>query len=331
MSEKAIPQITGNEALLHELRLMRQGGHLPHALLLHGAQGCGKKTAAKWFTMLAMCENAEKAPCGECKACRLIAEDAHPDVFYAEHSGKRGGFSVETVREIRMQADILPNNGDLRMFLFPDADGMSIQAQNALLKSVEEPPAHASFVFTAETAGVLLPTLLSRMTVKAVFPVTDAECVKALKERGYSAEDAEAAVQRFGGNIGKCISYLTDETVRQSAETAAKLTGALAVKDEYALLKLLSAAAADRDLFRRTLELFDAQIRDAAAATLHEDLPPLGCDAKTASALAMRLTPKQTVYLHEAVLTAYADLDSNVSAVLTASALCAALMNCSAN
>jgi len=300
---------------------------MPHALLLHGAHGCGKKEIAKWYTMLALCEDPAGAPCGVCRTCRLIGEGTHPDVMYAEHSGKRGGFSVETVREIRMQADILPNNGALRIFLFTDADEMSVQAQNALLKSVEEPPAHTAFVFTAETAGALLPTLLSRMTVKAVFPVTEAECVQSLTARGYSSEDAEAAVRRFGGNIGKCISYLTDETVRQSAETAAALTGALAAGDEYSLLRLLSAAASDRDTFRRTLELLDAQIRDAAAATLHEELPPLGCDARTASALAQRLTPNQTVRLHEAIRTAYADLDSNVGAVLTASALCAALMN----
>ena len=330
MNPAAVPQIAGNGTLLRELTLMRRGGHMPHALLLHGTQGCGKKETAKWFTMLALCENAEQAPCGQCRACRLIAEGVHPDVTYAEHSGKRGGFAVETVRDIRMQADILPNNGDLRIFLFTDADGMSVQAQNALLKSVEEPPPHAAFVFTAETAGSLLPTLLSRMTVKAVFPVSEAECTEALKARGYAPADAEAAVLRFGGNIGKCIAYLTDETVRQSAETAAALTGALAAGDEYALLRLLSGAAADRELFRRTLELFDAQIRDAAAAVLHKNLPPLGCDAKTASALALRLTPKQTVRMHEAILAAYADLDSNVGAVLCASALCASLMGSTA-
>ena len=62
----------------------------------------------------------------------------------AQHSGKRIGFSVETVREIRREAGILPNNGAMRVFIFPDADGMSVQAQNALLKSVEEPPPHAA-------------------------------------------------------------------------------------------------------------------------------------------------------------------------------------------
>ena len=96
-----MPAVSGNEQLLSELRIMRKQNHLPHALLLHGTRGCGKKLIAKWFSMLVLCENADAAPCGVCKSCRLVAEDAHPDVTVAEHSGKRGGFSVETVREIR--------------------------------------------------------------------------------------------------------------------------------------------------------------------------------------------------------------------------------------
>ena len=240
-----MPVIAGNAQLRADLQLMRKQNHLPHALLLHGERGCGKKTLAKWFSMLVLCEDAAHAPCGCCKSCRLILENAHPDVMTAEHSGKRMGFSVETVRAVRKEAGILPNNGDMRIFLFPDADGMSIQAQNALLKSVEEPPAHACFVFTAETAGVLLPTLLSRMTAKAVFPVSESECISALTKLSYSAAEIRSAVSRFGGNIGKCIGYLTDDMQRQAAEYAAGLTAALAQVNEYSLLQILTAAAAD--------------------------------------------------------------------------------------
>ena len=325
MSTPELPVIAGNEQLRADLQLMRKQNHLPHALLLHGERGCGKKTLAKWFSMLVLCEDAEHAPCGCCKNCRLILEDAHPDVMTAEHSGKRMGFSVETVRAVRREAGILPNNGDMRIFLFTDADGMSIQAQNALLKSVEEPPAHACFVFTAETIGTLLPTLLSRMTAKAVFPVSESECVTALTRLSYSAEEIQSAVSRFGGNIGKCIGYLSDEMPRQAAETAAGLTAALAQTDEYELLRLLTAAAADKDLLRRTLELFDMQIRDAAVHSLEGELRRLGCDRAASEALAGRLSPRRAMRMHGAIAEAFADLESNVGAVLTVTALCAAL------
>ena len=319
------PVIAGNAQLRADLRLMRRQNHLPHALLLHGERGCGKKTLAKWFSMLVLCEDPDHAPCGCCKNCRLILENAHPDVMTAEHSGKRMGFSVETVRTVRHEAGILPNNGDMRIFLFPDADGMSIQAQNALLKSVEEPPAHACFVFTAETIGSLLPTLLSRMTAKAVFPVTESECIEALTRLSYSADEIQSAVSRFGGNIGKCIGYLGDDMQRQAAETAAELTAALAEGNEYALLRLLTSAASDKERLQRTLELFDMQIRDAAVYSLDGEFHRLGCDRSASEALAGRISPQRAIRLHSAVAEAFADLESNVGAALTVTALCAAL------
>ena len=312
-----MPVIAGNEQLRADLQRMRRENHLPHALLLHGERGCGKKLLADWFTMLVLCEHPAQAPCGECRACRLVLEGAHPDVTRAEHSGKKMGFSVETVREIRKEAAVLPNNGEMRVFLFTDADGMSVQAQNALLKSVEEPPAHACFVFTAETIGVLLPTLLSRMTAKAVFPVTESECVNALTRLSYPAEEIQAAVSRFGGNIGRCIAYLSDEMQRQAAETAAALTAALAQVNEYALLQLLTAAAADKDLLRRTLELLDMQIRDAAVFSLDGSFQRLGCDRAAAEALSARLSPRRAMRMHGAITEAFADLESNVGGVLT--------------
>lgn len=325
MNGQNVPMIAGNAQLRADLQTMRRQNHLPHALLLHGERGCGKKMLAKWFSMLVLCEHSDLAPCGKCKTCQLIMNDAHPDVLTAEHSGKKMGFSVETVREIRKEASILPNSGEMRIFLFPDADGMSVQAQNALLKSVEEPPAHACFVFTTETIGALLPTLLSRMTAKAVFPVTESECVEALTQLSYPAEDIQAAVSRFGGNIGKCIAYLSDEMQRTAAETAAGLTAALANMNEYQILQLLTAAASDKDLLRRTLELLDMQIRDAAVFSLEGNFKRLGCDRAAAEALSARLSPRRAVRMHGAITEAFGDLEGNVGAALTVTALCTAL------
>lgn len=319
------PEIVGNAQLRADLRLMRKQNHLPHALLLHGERGCGKKMLAKWFSMLVLCEDAEAAPCGVCKSCRLVLENAHPDVMNVEHSGKRMGFSVETVRAVRREAGILPNNGDMRIFLFTDADEISIPAQNALLKSVEEPPPHACFIFTAESIGTFLPTLLSRITAKAVFPVSESECVAALTRLSYSADEIQSAVSRFGGNIGKCIGYLGDDMQKQAAETAIALTAALADGNEYALLQLLTSAASDKDTLLRTLELFDLQLRDAAVFALDSEYHRLGCDRSASEALARKLSPRRVIRLHGAVAEAFADLESNVGAVLTITALCAAL------
>jgi hypothetical protein len=163
------------------------------------------------------------------------------------------------------------------------------------------------------------------MTAKAVFPVTEPECVSALTARDYPAADIQAAVSRFGGNIGKCIGYLSDDMQRQAAETAAGLTAALAQTNEYMLLQLLTAAASDKDLLRRTLELFDMQIRDAAVHSLDGSFRQLGCDRVASEALAGRLSPRRAMRMHGAIAEAFADLESNVGAVLTVTALCASL------
>lgn len=322
------PFIAGNATLLQELQLMRQHHRLPHALLLHGEAGCGKKTIAQWFAMLALCENVGHAPCGQCRSCNLIAEGKHPDVMIAEHSGKRMGYSVETVRDIRKEAAILPNNGEKRLFLFTDADGMSVQAQNALLKSVEEPPPHACFVFTTRAADVLLPTLLSRMTAKAVFPVTKGQCTEALLRRGYEETLIQQAVSKFDGNIGKCIAFLEDDAVRKATDLAAECTLALAARNEYEMLRCLTAAAADREQYRQVLLLLDEQIRDASVMTLNGNFDRLGCDKNGAVTLAVEMTPARTAKMHGAILEALADLDDNVGAILSATTLCAAFAKC---
>ncbi|MCQ2417968.1 MAG: hypothetical protein MJ071_09215 [Oscillospiraceae bacterium] len=323
-----LPDIAGNTHLLTELQQMRRQNHLPHALLLQGEKGCGKKMIAKWFSMLVLCEQEGNAPCGVCRNCRLIAENAHPDILSAQHSGKRMGYSVETIREIRKEVGILPNNGNMRIFIFSDADGMSVQAQNALLKSVEEPPAHACFVFTVESMGTLLPTLLSRMTAMNVFPVSPEESAAALQRLGFPEQDIQSAVARYEGNIGKCITYLSDETTRTNVETASELTLALASQNEYELLRLLSDAAADKDSLRQILLLTDAQIRDAAVLSLEGTFARLGCDKKAAETLSVRLTVRRTAKMHEAILQALENLESNVSAMLTATTLCSVLTEC---
>jgi len=113
--------------------------------------------------------------------------------------------------------------------------------------------------------------------------------------------------------------------MKQAAESASALTGALAQQDEYALLRLLTAAAADKDVLRRTLELLDMQLRDAAVLSLNGAFGRLGCDSSAAHQLAPNLTPTRTAAMHNAIAEALADLDGNVGAPLAVTALCAAL------
>ena len=100
-----IPPIYGNDPVLALIRTMRERDRIPHAALFFGEKGMGRKTLARYFAMTALC-TGEHAPCGECPSCRKILQDdldevhPHPDVIWVEHSGKKLGFSVDTVRRI---------------------------------------------------------------------------------------------------------------------------------------------------------------------------------------------------------------------------------------
>ena len=116
--------------------------------------------------------------CGNCRICRMLEKQQHPDVRWVEHSGKLGGFSVETVRSVCTDLAIPPSEGDAKFYVFADCDAMDPRTQNLLLKAVEEPPDYVYFLFTAESPAVLLPTVRSRIVSEAVFPVTERNAVR---------------------------------------------------------------------------------------------------------------------------------------------------------
>ena len=178
-------QFYGNEQIQHTLHQMLLRDRAPHGFLFYGETGLGKKTLAKQFLAELLCTGTEK-PCGSCKSCKMLADGVHPDVRFVEHSGKRNGFSVDTVREVCVDLASPPNEGNAKCYVFGDCDAMDTRTQNLLLKAVEEPPAYGYFIFTATSPASLLPTVRSRIVSLAVSPVTEQECCAALAERGFS-------------------------------------------------------------------------------------------------------------------------------------------------
>ena len=172
-------KLYGNEHALAALEAMCTSGRLPHSFLIYGEQGTGKKTLAWYLAARLLCEGAQK-PCGSCKPCHNLEHRQHPDVMEIPHSGKTGGFSVESIRRVCADAYKTPNNGMRKLYLFTDADHMTVQAQNALLKLVEEPPDFTYFVFTAQSRHAFLETILSRVSAIGTSPCTDAQCTQAL-------------------------------------------------------------------------------------------------------------------------------------------------------
>ncbi|MCL2068733.1 MAG: hypothetical protein FWH00_02425 [Oscillospiraceae bacterium] len=141
---------------------------MPHTTLIEGEKGSGRKAFAKQLASAILCEAQESRPCGTCRHCVKMAKDIHPDFETVEGSGGTRSFHVDAVREMRRDAYVSPNEASARVFLLLDAQTMSVQAQNALLKIIEEPPPGVYFILVCENRGQMLPTIRSRAAAVTV-------------------------------------------------------------------------------------------------------------------------------------------------------------------
>lgn len=314
-----IPQIYGNENTLHLMRTMVRNGKVPHACLIHGAAGMGKKTLAKYFAQTVLCTGAEK-PCGECSSCRKILHDAHPDILWVEHSGKKQGFSVETVRTVCRESIVAPNDGERKIYIFADCDNMDIRAQNTLLKLTEEPPAHVLLLFTAADPQVFLETMRSRMMQMAVCPCTEEDCRKAILAQAHTSEQAERAAAICGGNIGKGLAWLDSEEMQAMTRQIGALTEAIAAKQSYEVLRILADYEKDAAQAAEFIRLLDLQLRDALILK-YTQAHLTGCDRRSAQILSNGITLHRSEQLHRAVQEAHEALRANVSTKLVLAAL----------
>ena len=213
------------------LTVLLAAGRLPHALLLYGERGLGKRTLCRRIAAVLLCERGPNAdgPCLSCPACHKVAADTHPDVITVAHSGKQQGFSVETLRELCADAYIRPNEADYKVYILADCDSISAAAQNTLLKLLEEPPTGVFFFLTAESRAVFLPTILSRLTAVPVPPMTEADCRRALTARGFDdPAKVNEAVEAFGGNIGRCLDALEHPEALEAVQAARAIASAFA-------------------------------------------------------------------------------------------------------
>ncbi len=140
------------------------GSRAPHAVLFETASDAAADAVCAYAAMAAMCEGDGKKPCGECRACRKVSANIHPDITELRGSGARS-LHVDDIRALRQDAYIMPNEGRRRVYIIKNAGDMSAQSQNALLKILEEPPEYLLFILTCRSRSELLETVLSRLQI----------------------------------------------------------------------------------------------------------------------------------------------------------------------
>lgn len=161
-----------NDPIARRIREVAGRGTLSHALLFSGS---GDRIAAAQYAAAAMeCQGGGQKPCGTCPACRKVFSGIHPDVITVRDEAHKN-LSVDTVRQIRADAYIRPNEGARKVYIFPDCTILTEQDQNVLLKIVEEGPPYAAFLFCAENSSVVLQTLRSRCVELKLHPAETGE------------------------------------------------------------------------------------------------------------------------------------------------------------
>ena len=228
----------GNSDLKRRLAASFRAGRSSHCYLLCGPEGSGKRTLANILAAALQCEH-DAVPCGRCLPCRKAFSRTHPDIITIDDPEKKT-VSVELIRQLQADAFIRPNEGRHKVYLIPRAQEMTENAQNALLKLIEEPPAYAVFLLIACSAEKLLPTVRSRCAELRLEPVPVDEALPWLSAQfpEQSRDTLLAAYLRSGGYLGQTAELLRGSFyLPQTLEFAE----AFARKDTLALTMTLCA------------------------------------------------------------------------------------------
>ena len=223
-----------------------------HAYILNGQRGSGKKMLARLFAMTLQCESGKTEPCGVCRSCMQAHSGNQPDIITVTHE-KPASISVEDVRaQINGDIMIKPYSSQYKIYIVPEADLMTVQAQNAILKTIEEPPEYAIIFLLTENADSLLATIRSRCVMLKLRNIKDKLVKKFLMEQhqipDYQAEICAAFAQ---GNIGRALMLVKSEHFNEIKDEAVKLMKYL---DEMELYEIVGAI---KEISKYKLEVAD--------------------------------------------------------------------------
>lgn len=205
-------EIVGQKQLKEQMMNSIEQGKISHAYLLYGENRAGKEFVADIFAQALQCEESGVEPCGVCHSCRLAAAHMHPDILYVLHD-KPGSIGVDDIRyRINDTVQIKPYQGKYKIYIVPEADLMTPQAQNALLKTIEEPPAYVVIILLTSDKDKMLPTIHSRCVPMDLRPVSDGEMRKYLMET-LKVPDyrAEMCIAFARGNVGRAKALASSE------------------------------------------------------------------------------------------------------------------------
>lgn len=214
-------EIIGHEQIIEHLQNAIRLKKVSHAYILDGEEGAGKNMLAAAFAQTLQCEKGQTEPCGECRSCKQAESGNQPDIIRVTHE-KPGSIGVEEIRDqLCNDIQIRPYSSAYKIYIVDEAEKMTVQAQNALLKTIEEPPAYGVILLLTTNSDAFLPTILSRCVTLKLRPVKDSLVRSYLMERLHVPDyQADVCVAFARGNIGKARKLAQSEHFHELKEHA---------------------------------------------------------------------------------------------------------------
>lgn len=322
--------VWGHDRQIASLRQALAANRLSHAYVISGPEGVGKRAVATALAQALLCREPGRddptVPCGRCSSCLRVRRGTHPDVevhslatqaALSDRGGKNTGITIETVRSLRASTALKPMEGTRRLIVLDDAETMPEPAQEALLKTLEEPPAAVTLLLLASDAELLLPTIRSRCQLVELGPVPIATIAAGLQASGVDSGVAHAVAAMSRGRVGWALRAAGDPTTaearRQSIASAVGWVAASGYDRAVAAYRLGERFGKDRAGVFDEVETVVGVWRDALLhrAGLAERVD-FSDQSATIGQVADALTAEEIVAALHATQRCLADLEANV-------------------
>lgn len=263
MSNNNFSQIVGHKEIIDHLKTSIAHKRINHAYIFDGVYGIGKSTIAKAFAKTLNCEEGGTESCGHCTSCKTFDEDNNPDIIYVTHDKK--DITVSDVRnQILKNITIKPYRNRYKIFIIPEADKMNILAQNAFLKTFEEPPEYGIFLLLCENYNKFLVTILSRCIMFKLHPLPYNAVADYLVKNMDLTQDVSQLYSIYSqGSIGKALELANSDEFRDIRDTAIETAVKLEDADMIELYSLVDILKEQKGFIDKILEIMYLMYRDA--------------------------------------------------------------------
>lgn len=258
--------IVGQKNVVTNIKNAIKYGRTAHAYLFCGPDGVGKSTAASIFAAAVNCKAKMLDPCGRCSSCIKAQSGNHPDIIHfrpRKHSGSKESIAVDDIRDLQMDMLKKPYEDGKKVYIIHDAQKMTEQAQNALLKTLEEPPEHTLIIMLADNMYSLLKTIMSRCQILKFTRAPERDIERYLIDKMSIPKEEAKYISAFSdGILGKAMDFIEDEQFKNTRNEVIDLAAGLYKCDKFIALSKADYFLQNRERIDNILDVMMSFFRD---------------------------------------------------------------------